>query len=150
MLEKEAGVIKVNKLRAILLMEADFNFFNGLMFAKRMMQRVEQRNAVPMECYGSRRNHEAIEVAVNRRLVTDLLRQKRFPGAIASVDADTCYDCITHAAGSLCAQSFDVDPQAIIAMLLSIQHMKYYLRMAFGDLDTFFSSLAELLHYQVA
>jgi hypothetical protein len=31
MLEKAAGVIKVEKLRAILLMEADFNFFNGLM-----------------------------------------------------------------------------------------------------------------------
>jgi hypothetical protein len=28
-----AGVIKVEKLRAILLMEADFNFFNGLMYA---------------------------------------------------------------------------------------------------------------------
>ena len=73
MLEKEAGVIKVNKLRAILLMEADFNFFNGLMFAKRMMQQVEQRDAMPVECYGSRHNHEAIEVAINRRLVTDLL-----------------------------------------------------------------------------
>jgi hypothetical protein len=34
MLEKVAGVIKVEKLRAILLMEADFNFFNGLMFAQ--------------------------------------------------------------------------------------------------------------------
>jgi hypothetical protein len=33
MLEKAAGVIKVEKLRAILLMEADFNFCNGLMFA---------------------------------------------------------------------------------------------------------------------
>jgi hypothetical protein len=28
MLEKTAGVIKVEKLQAILLMEADFNFFN--------------------------------------------------------------------------------------------------------------------------
>jgi hypothetical protein len=34
MLEKAAGVIKVEKLWAILLMEADFNFCNGLiMFA---------------------------------------------------------------------------------------------------------------------
>jgi hypothetical protein len=32
MLEKTAGVIKVEKLHTILLMEADyFNFFNGLM-----------------------------------------------------------------------------------------------------------------------
>jgi hypothetical protein len=41
MLEKTAGVIKVDKLRAILLMEADFNFFTGLMFASRMMHQVE-------------------------------------------------------------------------------------------------------------
>jgi hypothetical protein len=114
MLEKTAGVIKVEKLRAILLMEADFNFFNGLMFAGRMMQRAELLNRIPVECYGSRKNHEAIEVAVNRRLVADLLRQKRIPGAIASVDAESCYDWITHAAGSLCAQTWDVSPNAIL------------------------------------
>jgi hypothetical protein len=34
MLEKTKGVIQVDKLRAILLMEADFNFYNGLLFAK--------------------------------------------------------------------------------------------------------------------
>jgi hypothetical protein len=41
MLEKTKGVLQVDKLRAILLMEADFNFYNGLMFAKRMMDRAE-------------------------------------------------------------------------------------------------------------
>jgi hypothetical protein len=150
MLEKEAGVIKVDKLWAILLMEADFNFFNGLMFAKRMMDCAESLGKLPIECYGSRKNHEAIEVALNRRLIADLLRQKRIPGAIASVDAHTCYDRITHAAGSICAQSWDVDPQAIIAMLLTIQHMKYHLRTAFGNSDTFFSSIEALLRYQGA
>ena len=34
MLEKQRGVYRVDKLRAILLMEADFNFYNGLMFVK--------------------------------------------------------------------------------------------------------------------
>ena len=34
MLEKQKGIFSVDKLHAILLMEADFNFFNGLMFAK--------------------------------------------------------------------------------------------------------------------
>jgi hypothetical protein len=57
MLEKTAGVIKVEKLRAILLMEADFNFFNGLMFAGRMMHQAELHERIPMECYGSRKNH---------------------------------------------------------------------------------------------
>jgi hypothetical protein len=73
MLEKMAGVIKVEKLRAILLMEANFNFFNGLMYAGRMMHQAELLHRIPAECYGSRKNHEAIEVAVNWRLVADLL-----------------------------------------------------------------------------
>jgi hypothetical protein len=49
MLEKMAGVIKVEKLRAILLMEADFNFFNGLMYAGRMMHRAELLNRIPVK-----------------------------------------------------------------------------------------------------
>ena len=148
MLEKKAGVIKVDKLRAILLMEADFNFFNGLMFAGRMMHQAEANERIPLECYGSRKNHEAVEIAVNRRLIADILRQKRIPGAIASVDADTCYDRITHAAGSLCVQSWDVDPNAVTAMLLPIQRMKYFLRTGFGDSETFFSSLDFELAFQ--
>ena len=150
MLEKEPGVIKVDKLRAILLMEADFNFFNGLMFAGRMMRRAEARQGIPKEIYGGRKNHEAIEVALNRKLIADILRQKRIPGAVASVDAHTCYDRIAHSAGSLSCQIWDMDPQAIIAMLLTIQRMRFYLRTAFGDSDAFFSSLNDLLPYMGA
>jgi hypothetical protein len=97
------------------------------MFAHRMMKQAELRGQIPPECYGSRKNHEAIEVAINHHLIADILRQKRIPGAIASVDAQSCYDRITHVAGSLCAQSWDVDPQAILAMLRTIQRMKFFL-----------------------
>ena len=38
LLEKIAGVILVNKLRSILLMEADFNMLNKLVFGVRMMK----------------------------------------------------------------------------------------------------------------
>lgn len=57
-------------------MEADFNFFNGLMFAGRMMRQVESLGRIPLECYGSRKNHEEVDVAINRRLIADILRQK--------------------------------------------------------------------------
>ena len=148
MLEKTPGVIKVDKLHAILLMEADFDFFNGLMFAGQMMRQVESLGCISEECYGSQKNHEAVDVAINRCLIADILRQKQLPGAVASVDAEMCYDRITHAAGSLCAQSWDVDPQAIIAMLVTIQQMKFFLRTAFGDLQTFFSSIDDILAFQ--
>jgi hypothetical protein len=39
-------------------------------------------------------------------------------------------------------QKWDVDPRAIIVMLLLIQRMKYFLCTAFGNSETFFSSLA--------
>ena len=40
MIEKEAGKIWVEKLRAILLMEADFNFSNKVVYGVRMMENV--------------------------------------------------------------------------------------------------------------
>jgi hypothetical protein len=113
-----------------------------------MMHQAKANERIPLECYGSRKNHEAMDVAVNQRLIADILWQKRIPGAVASVDAESCYDRITHAAGSLCVQSWDVHPNSIIAMLLPIQRMKYFLRTAFGDSNTFFSSLALELAFQ--
>jgi hypothetical protein len=52
-------------------------------------------------------------------------------------------------AGFLCTQSFDVDPRAILTMLLTIQRMKFYLCTAYGgDSNNFFSSLDLLLAFQ--
>jgi hypothetical protein len=144
MLEKQKGVIQVDKLRAILLMEADFNFYNGLMLAKRMMSRAEHNRWIPCEIYGGRKNHEAIEVAMNRRLLSDIACQQCTPIAIASVDAQTCYDRMAHSIASIAAQGWQVDPKAIVVMLLTIQSMKFYLRTAFGDSSTFFGGPSAL------
>ena len=53
MLEKLAGVIRVNKLRALLLMEADFNSVNKLIFGHRMIKQAENTNVY-------RKNHMAV------------------------------------------------------------------------------------------
>ena len=66
MLEKMRGVIQGDKLWVILLMEADFNFYNGLMFTKRMRDHAKQQHWIPREIYGGQKNHEAIEVALNQ------------------------------------------------------------------------------------
>lgn len=58
-------MIKVEKLRAILLMEAALNFFNGLMFAGKVMRQAKDNGHIPLECYGSQKNHKAVDVAVN-------------------------------------------------------------------------------------
>lgn len=99
---KKPGVLLVNKLRAILLMEADFNFGNKLYIGSRMTKQVHQD--IPRELYGGVKGRRVEFMALSRRLLSDVLRQKRCPGAMASVDAQSCYDRITHSTASLCCQ----------------------------------------------
>ena len=96
MLEKEKGVCIVDKLRAILLMEADFNFGNKLLFGHRLMKQMENTGDIPAEQHGSRNAHRSIEVALNRRFISDISHQKRSDMMIAGVDAEFCYDRIVH------------------------------------------------------
>ena len=63
MLKKKQGVILVNKLRVILLMEADFNFANKTIFGHRMMHFAEDRNEIAKECAGSRQHHDNVTTA---------------------------------------------------------------------------------------
>ena len=108
MLEKKQGVILVNKLCAILLMEADFNFANKTIFGCCMMHFAEDRNDIAGECAGSRQYHEATDVALNHQLFSDIARQKKFLAAITGADLAQCYDRIAHAIASLGSQRWGV------------------------------------------
>ena len=58
MLEKELGRTLINKLRAILLMEADFNFSNKILYGARMMDIVIRFGLMP-EDINSEKNRMA-------------------------------------------------------------------------------------------
>ena len=104
MIEKTEGVIRVDKLRALLLMEADFNSLSKLIFSHRMIKGMELNKRMPEELFGSRKLLSAIHVAINRRLIIDIFRQKRRSGAIAGVDAAQCYDRIIHSLSIILCQ----------------------------------------------
>ena len=48
-IEKKPSFLLINKLRAILLMEADFNMVNKLICRVRMMQQAEEAHEMPRE-----------------------------------------------------------------------------------------------------
>ena len=54
MLIKIAGLALVNKLRAVLLMEADFNMHNKVVFGKRMLDAVRAKGVIPDEHYSNK------------------------------------------------------------------------------------------------
>ena len=76
MLLKEDNIFIVDKLRAILLMEADFNFGNNLFFGKRLMRNMEHHNFLPIDTF-ARQQQTASDVAVCKTLLFDIIRTRR-------------------------------------------------------------------------
>ena len=74
MLEKIAGLALVNKLRAILLMEADFNFHNKLIFGRRMLDAARSYGIIPPEQY-SEQQSTAKDGSFDKVLQGHILRQ---------------------------------------------------------------------------
>jgi hypothetical protein len=126
----------VDKLRAILLMEGDFNFFNKWIFGHEAFNRLYDIDYIPQDQF-SQKESTAKDLKLDNRLTMDLSRQLRIPMASVSADADKCYDRINHIVTSLLLHAITGNPEAISAMLTPIQHMKFYQRTGRGDSNTF-------------
>ena len=133
----------VSKLRAILLMETDFNAKNKIIFGERMMEVVRRYGLMEDEVF-SEQGRTAEDGALSKVLFYDIVRQFRLSAAISSVDAANCYDSIAHAIASLIFQAMGVPLEGAAAMLEAIQDMKYFRRTAYGDSTNFANSKIEV------
>jgi hypothetical protein len=117
MLEKTLGVTLVSKLRGILLMEADFNATNKIIYGVHMMGSACEHHLMPEEIF-SKKNRIADDGTLCKTLFYDISCQSRVPSAIALVDASNCNDNIAHAMASMIFQAFGVP----ILAVKTIQH----------------------------
>ena len=139
-LQKKANSLRVDKLRTIVLFEADFNFVNK-MVSKKVADRTDKyATSLATEQFGSRKDHRAIEHVLNKRLCMDLLRQKRTPGAIAPTDLKSCYDRVCHSVASLCLQQQGVPESEVVCMFTPLQYLEHTIRCAYGDSDETYGS----------
>ena len=137
LLEKIAGIFLVEKLRAILLMEADFNHFNKWAFGYEALNALAEDGYIPEEFYAQRES-TAEDAKMDNRLTTDLSRQLRHPMAQTSADAANCYDRINHIIMSLLLLAVTGCLGWVVSMLHPIQTMKFFQRTAWGDSSTYF------------
>ena len=72
MLEKASRKTLVSKLRAILLLEADFNALYNIIFNCRMLPALERKNLMLSEIIGGRRRQSDLHVALNKKLIADI------------------------------------------------------------------------------
>ncbi len=78
MLETELGINLVSKLRAILLMEADFNASNKLKFGKRMLHSIQSHHLMPEEIF-SKQGWTPLDSMLSKILFYNIFRQLQYP-----------------------------------------------------------------------
>ena len=118
MLEKIPGVTLVDKLRAMLLMEADFNMTNSIYYGERALDSANNQDLITHNTFGSKRISCPIKDHLCRLLFFDMVRQMKFNASLGSFDAQTCYDIIAHSFLSLVAQAVGT-PQPLIVCKLN-------------------------------
>ena len=123
MLEKITGVVVVTKLRAILLMEPDFNCHNRTIFGDRMIKLARINGLVPEEIY-SEKGKTQEDAILQQVLVYDIAQQLRRSLPVASVDIAQCYNRKAHAVASLTLRAYTVQQSSMVSMLTPIQSME--------------------------
>ena len=95
----------MSKLWLVLLMEAAFNAANMIVYGNRMLVNARKYRLMPEDIF-SERNRMADDRGLAKIIFYDIVRQKRVPAGISSVDASNCYDRVAHLISSLVFQSF--------------------------------------------
>ncbi len=137
LLEKVFGNIYINKMRAICLLEADYNWLNKYVFTKQMMDRAFLEGIVPAEQFAKRGSQVAHGVLVSG-LFCDIAWALHKTSAIESVDLANCYDAVAHTITSIALQSFKVRKVMVAMMLYVLETMQWFLKTAFGQSKTSF------------
>ena len=108
------------------------------------MESVENRQGFPEELGGSRKRHEAVDIALNRKITSDIMRQSRRPGAISGVDAASCYDRIVHSIVILIARQEGLSLLPLLALFGTIQKMTYFVRTGHGESEGHYGGPQEI------
>ncbi|KAL3780888.1 hypothetical protein HJC23_009934 [Cyclotella cryptica] len=110
LLEKVAGNNRIDKLRAICLLEADFNWW----------------------LKGATSGKTALDSSMSKQFFFDQANVLHQTVAVTSTDAANCYDAVNHTAISMALQAMHVPLMVVKCYLLWIQTMKFFLKTGFG------------------
>jgi len=102
MFEKTPGNFNVEKLRIILLFEADFNS-NNKWLGHAVMFNAEDHHQMALEQYGSHEEKSAVIQFLNKQLLYDYMCYTHIiTMAVCSNDAKSCYNSIVLIVAVLC------------------------------------------------
>jgi hypothetical protein len=95
----------IDKLRAICLLEADYNWLMKLIFAKRMMNNAGRKGVIPQEQF-AKKGSKCQDGCMIKLFHYDRARVLHHTAAIGSVDFFSCYDSVAHPIASVALQAW--------------------------------------------
>jgi hypothetical protein len=102
-IQKKLGLTHLSALHASFLFPVDYNYaFNHI--GREMMRVAKCTKTLAPEQYGSRKEHKAMDSAVNKALTYDLLCQLKRTEAVCSNNTESCYYLISHTQASVATQ----------------------------------------------
>jgi hypothetical protein len=132
LLEKTFGSILINKLRAICLVEADYNWLMKLIFAKQMMENAQAKGLIPTEQF-AKAGTCCQDGCVIKSFHCDRAWILHHSAGISGVDFHSCYDSVQHPLTSVALQAWGVSLMMVKVMLSVLQTMHFFLRTGYGD-----------------
>ena len=131
LLEKVLGNVLIDKLRAICLLEADFNWWLKVIFAKRMIVRMKECDVLPIE-HGAVKGKTCNDTTMLKQLFYDQANILHETCAVTSTDAAQCYDAVNHPMASIFLQAMGVALNLVLTYFVCLQTMQYFLKTGFG------------------
>ena len=101
MFEKSPEQISVSKLRAILLLEVDFNAVNKIVFNTRLLPTIERSGSIPTELVEGHYSQSSLHLALEKKLAANISNQMKRPSIIISTDVTNYYNHIAYPISSI-------------------------------------------------
>ena len=132
MIEKDAGLPRIHRLRIIHLFEADYNFFLKLQWGHRLVRHADSLDLLHDSQHGSIPRRTAMDPIMMTQLTADLCRILKHDLARFDNDASACYDRIIVALGMLAARRCGMPSNAIRLHADALRFMQYTVKTIHG------------------
>ncbi len=125
LLEEVIGTNFVHNLRAVCLLEADFNWINKLVFAEQMIGLALENNLIPGECY-LKKGSNSVNKVMTKIFSCNESRIHYHDPCIAGNNFCDCYDRAAHLIAAILLQCFGIPQPAINALLNTMETMRFF------------------------
>ena len=131
-LEKIPGRPIIEKLRIIMLYEADFNFALKLIWGKRLVRHAESNLALGSENHGSRPGRKCTDALLEKLLIYEHARLTRTSLITVDNDAKSCYDRIIKSLAMIACMAVGLPLAAAMMHNLTHHLMKHRIKSRHG------------------